>query len=334
MTSSSRYHSVRGAGAKTLSVRSLGYAGKAAFERASVARVVAVFARGFYLIADTEDIVFVGDAGCGRGPLNALGLDVTRHGVRINDVFHIATPHARCNENNVIIDISSAATWDPRRSSPGRKSISVFDLQIVAQRLLVAIDTCREPRGLLRVLTGEAGSQVEARARFRDALGGTAQWLKQAANDRLEPSTARTSMLTAIGAGGGLTPSGDDYFVGALLALNWMGCAAQFQELAGLVNEHTHRTNQISAAHLRCATQGVGAEALHEVWDAALSNDMRLNVALSQFLSRQHDSPWDALCGLALAVSVMASPATCNNMLTRLNRCYAESAPQRRVAAR
>jgi hypothetical protein len=97
-----------------------------------------------------------------------------------------------------------------------------------------------------------------------------------------------------IGLGPGLTPSGDDYFGGVLVALNAIGRATQAQSLwRWLEPRLAERTSAISAAHLAAAAAGQGHEALHEVLNG--SRDYAKLDAVG------HCSGWDALAG-AVAV--------------------------------
>ena len=68
-----------------------------------------------------------------------------------------------------------------------------------------------------------------------------------------------------IGLGPGLTPAGDDFVGGAMIALRAAGNGALADRVAAwalpLAKE---RTNRISRAHLQCAAAGEGHEALHD----------------------------------------------------------------------
>ena len=95
-----------------------------------------------------------------------------------------------------------------------------------------------------------------------------------------------------IGLGPGLTPSGDDYFGGMLVALRGVGRDAQAAALwRWLEPRLAAGTSAISAAHLAAAAAGEAHEIIHEV----LSNPSQ-----AQKLDRiGHCSGWDALAGAA-----------------------------------
>jgi len=69
-----------------------------------------------------------------------------------------------------------------------------------------------------------------------------------------------------IGMGPGLTPAGDDFVGGAMIALRAFGEADLAERIAAwaLPLARTN-TNRISRAHLECAAAGEGHEALHDL---------------------------------------------------------------------
>src|SRR5262249_37413668 len=67
-----------------------------------------------------------------------------------------------------------------------------------------------------------------------------------------------------LGLGPGLTPSGDDFIGGVLIALALIGLSALRDRLwSALAPLAPAATNQISCAHLAAAAQGLGHAALH-----------------------------------------------------------------------
>jgi len=120
----------------------------------------------------------------------------------------------------------------------------------------------------------------EARAFLSWFQGGTSR-----APDRL------------IGLGPGLTPAGDDFVGGAMIALRACGDARAADRIAAwalpLAQE---RTNRISRAHLECAASGEGHEALH---DYLASGDRE---HLDRLTRIGHTSGLDAAAGALLAL--------------------------------
>jgi hypothetical protein len=106
-----------------------------------------------------------------------------------------------------------------------------------------------------------------------------------------------------VGLGPGLTPSGDDFVGGALIALRYLSRNAVADRLAdwALALAMT-RTGSISRAHLTCAAEGAGAGALHALLAVVCAADGdRIARHLPAIDAVGHCSGWDALAGAAAA---------------------------------
>ncbi len=111
------------------------------------------------------------------------------------------------------------------------------------------------------------------------------------------------SWLKLIGLGPGLTPAGDDFAGGAMIALRACGTAAGHAALADRIAAWAlplaqERTNRISRAHLACAAQGEGHEALH---DLLTFRDPEKDLA--RLARVGHTSGLDAAAGALLALN-------------------------------
>ena len=216
--------------------------------------VCATFKRSFYL-RFAEGYTCVGDESIGHGPLNAI-------------VEGFALP--ALGER---VALSIASTWSPARS------VSRFDLLALRE---AARD--RAPAEGLGCLV--AGSHNALSAHAQPELDTIDEWLAGHALD------SRAEQL--IGLGPGLTPSGDDYFGGVMVALHLRGRAAHAASLwRWLEPRLASRTSAISAAHLAAASTGAAHEALHDVLAGGVDLDALDAIG--------HTSGWDALAG-AVAV--------------------------------
>jgi hypothetical protein len=101
-----------------------------------------------------------------------------------------------------------------------------------------------------------------------------------------------------IGLGPGLTPSGDDYFGGVLIALHQFGRQAQAHSLWRWLKQRLSRTSDISAAHLEAAASGEGHEALHRCIEALCRVEAEWDGALAALDKVGHCSGWDSLAGV------------------------------------
>ena len=127
-----------------------------------------------------------------------------------------------------------------------------------------------------------------------NALSVHAQPALDALDSWLVGNALKAEIEMIIGLGPGLTPSGDDYLGGALIALHALGRARRAESLwRWLEPRLAGRTSALSAAHLAAAAAGQGHEALHEVLNGS-ADAARLDAV-------GHCSGWDALAG-AVAV--------------------------------
>ena len=107
-----------------------------------------------------------------------------------------------------------------------------------------------------------------------------------------------------IGLGPGLTPAGDDFAGGAMIALRAAGKARLADRVAAwALPLAEHRTSRISRAHLRCAAMGEGHEALHGLLAALNEGDAAIARAMQALDRVGHSSGRDAAAGALFALS-------------------------------
>ncbi|MGQ0655145.1 MAG: oxamate carbamoyltransferase subunit AllH family protein [Betaproteobacteria bacterium] len=198
----------------------------------------------------------VGDPSLGRGPLNALVRDFAMPA--IGERLRVLVDHA--------------VPWEPRLGRPSLDPRSLRAAPI-------------PPEGLGCLILGKHnGLAMHA----QPALDAIDRWLEG-------HSLAQEAELL-IGLGPGLTPSGDDYFGGVLVALHAMGRSSQAQSLwRWLEPRLAARTSAISAAHLAAAAAGQAHEALHDVLDG--------NLDFKRLDEVGHTSGWDALAGATAVIA-------------------------------
>ena len=139
---------------------------------------------------------------------------------------------------------------------------------------------------------------------FARKLPALARWLGDALRGR--GGTSPCPIIELLGAGHGLTPSGDDCIVGLLVALHALGKHDVAATVACIVARHApRRTNRLSAAHLDAACAGEAIEPLHTAI-AALAADTSPEPALDALERFGHGSGFDALAGVLLAADAIA----------------------------
>lgn len=233
--------------------------------RGSPGIVCAVFRRSCYVAFGAGRLACLGDQSLGRGPLNVQleRFEPLRLGMRVR------------------LEAQRARVWRPARIA-GTPARSALDALRSAARGRVPAE------GLGGHIVEQSSPLIE---HCRAALDALDRWL---AGGALEGEVERL-----LGLGPGLTPSGDDYLGGALVALRAFGRAESADALwSALRQRATKCTNRISAAHLAAAAEGDAYEALH----ACLSTLAAGEVAgwrgrLDRVASVGHCSGWDALAG-------------------------------------
>lgn len=224
----------------------------------SEGEVCAVFRRSFYLRCAGERYACIGDFSLGNGPLNVLMPDLSLP--RLGD--------------RLAVSLDSSKTWCPPPQAPDQPNLE--HLKRAATARIPAEGLGCLVIGAHNALSGHAQPALDALERWLvgNAIGNEAEQL--------------------IGLGPGLTPSGDDYLGGMLVALRLTGRGVQSDGLwRWLQPRLKERTSAISAAHLAAAAAGEAHEALHDVLNGELNLDALDSVG--------HTSGWDALAG-AVAV--------------------------------
>jgi hypothetical protein len=241
-------------------------AGRAAREALAggAGEVCAVFRRSFY-VRSAGKYACIGEASLGRGPLNVL----------------ITEFKAPALGTVVEVSLDGAQAWAP----PPARGTARPNLEA----LRACLDGHVPEEGLGCVILGVHNAlSVHA----QPALEALDRWL---AGNALGHETAQL-----VGLGPGLTPSGDDYLGGVLVALRWVGRGAQADSLwRWLEPRLAGRTSAISAAHLAAAAGGEVHEALHDVLaDLSAWDPPDLLPGLARLDGIGHTSGWDALAGI------------------------------------
>jgi Protein of unknown function (DUF2877) len=206
-----------------------------------------------------ERYACIGDATLGRGPLNALVREFRP--AAIGAAVSVSTQRSRL--------------WKPA-PAPQPAAPDIKALYRAANGHL--------PREGLGCLISGAHNALSVHV--QPALEALERWL-------VGNALADEADLL-IGCGPGLTPSGDDYLAGMLVAL-WRWLAPR---LPG-------RTSAISAAHLAAAAAGEAHEALHAYLEPLFAGGAAWEEPLQRLSRVGHGSGWDALAG-AVAVARMA----------------------------
>lgn len=267
-------------------------------DRHRAARVSAVFARSFHLEADDGALCAVSHA-LGDGALNVrLSQELRGNGAIV------AGAEALIDDDRITV---GAAVVDARSATPWRPSPHAWSTRSpVACDALFAKALQRAPRdGAFRAAldSGFAAGGMMQRA-LQAKARGFLEWLHLAIVMDEHAETPDAPIAGLIGLGSGLTPAGDDFVGGAMIALRWRDRGVIADRLAHSVQlAASGSTTILSAAMLRAASEGYGGATLHEILDAIGEGDSRRAIDLLDAVDRiGHTSGWDALAGALAAL--------------------------------
>lgn len=259
--------------------------------------IAAVFDRSLYAVFG-NDWICIGAKAIGSGPLHVLCEEVVAG--RFSPGQDITVTDTALIAGEVrLTDLDAATIWSPNppggwtRETLHAGILAVDDAWRVAptEEGLAASACAQLPPAPTHVVAAAMPAIAALRRSIEARLRGR------------EPAPADEAKIVGlIGLGPGLTPSGDDFLAGALLALASLGLSHARDSLWNAVRAHLAHTNDISAAHLRGAASGYAASALHEAINVTISGRVAdIAPALAALSGIGHSSGRDAFAG-ALAV--------------------------------
>ncbi|MDP6365241.1 MAG: DUF2877 domain-containing protein [Nitrospinota bacterium] len=305
-------------------------------------RVLAVFRRSFYLemgggSAGKEGaLVCMGPAGIGPGPLNAIcalpeGMDWRASGLA--EGGRASCWRELLCAGRFSFSCAGAANWRP--APPGLDFDNAPAIRAALEAMARKAGRLAPEEGLGRLIPALArGEPARCEPDALDRRGGKDQvmrsgsrgagalmrWIREMVRAELSLfETAPTGLSLSeppeaaaglIGLGPGLTPSGDDFIGGAMIALRTMGRGREADRLAAWALPLAESgTGRISRAHLECAARGEGAGALHRVMETIPGMSLRtggdIAASLAAIDAVGHTSGWDALAGVVGAIAAV-----------------------------
>lgn len=295
-------------------VRSIGSVAAQALADEDDGTVLAVFRRSLYVEMSNGRLACVGALSLGDGPLNARcdvpdGLSFDSGGPHPGEDVRTAGSVLLVG-NRFAFETEDAVPWRP----PPNPAQSTGAMERGLDRLRGAAGAFSHDIGLGRLIldpTFQPNGEDLALDRAAPAIVVLADWLRRLVEDPVGVPDPPGEAEMLIGLGGGLTPSGDDWVGGAMVALRTLGRWDAARRVARWVLPLAQsRTGKISIAHLAAAAGGEGAAALHQTIHAVCTADgPGLDAALGDVDAIGHTSGWDALAGAVAAISsCCASP--------------------------
>ncbi len=276
-------------------------------------RILAVFEHSCYAGSGPNLLFCLGLPAIGKGPLNLLlglspGTTFDQLGFRKGDSISVENGFVRLGPQRILLKGAEVWTPPPARSwtAPidalrsrldSLASVAVFHPEPLGLGLLAAF--VHQPPGQKSIDT----LPPLANLLFpfaRQLLGGIL-------SENLDLMEAGARGL--IGAGPGLTPSGDDFLGAFFAAIRAMGPSVYRPEFLGqacsrICRLAAGRTPMISESLLRCALEGAVSDSLHDLISLVLSGDRSqsqdsFDSVMRKVAKRGHSSGWDALAGMA-----------------------------------
>lgn len=272
-------------------------------------RVSAVFERSFYLEAGGA-MACLGNPAIGLGPLNGVidvpvGMDWRASGLRLDaacrrgpgtiylgKVFKLSLTQTR------IWRPAAAPRWpDPARVSRALDRFFGSSTHLVSTEGLAPLLRRDESAWTATpIFTAAQGSVIGARR----WLGGVFDRTHGKSRHGME------WVRGLVGLGPGLTPSGDDFLGGIMIALHALDEPAAARRLADVtISIAGSLGNAISAAHLAAAADGQGHAAIHDATNKLLRGGGKTTGVTLDAVGRiGHTSGWDTLAGVMTTVQV------------------------------
>lgn len=240
-------------------------------------RVLHVFDHACNLINERREVLSVVTPQIGNGPFNLVipdGLFFTEYLDAHSTVF--IEKNKLCIDD-VVIQIGYTNEWSPR---PNWENL-------YAQRVEITKRASQIP-----IPHSQFSSRNPQTAVFSNALAAS------------DVSSAKSIASKLSGLGSGLTPSGDDFILGALYASWIIHPPERMQTLANEIAETAApSTTSLSAAWLRSAGRGEAGMLWHELFNILLLPHADLQPPISKLSSVGETSGADALAGFFRVIS-------------------------------
>jgi len=299
----------------TLPALALAPAALAWLRQTNMARVLNSFDRACNLVNSNGEVLAVVTSQRGLTPFAVVVASGQPSPFRVvTEASEVQVQPGRLRVGPYRIDTTAARLWDPTPDWPALRRLFAGSARLDE---LAALAAGQGPAGSMLELFEPAG-QAQA------LLPTVSRRARQGAVDLvtgMQSGAAETAMAGAgrlAGLGGGLTPAGDDFVLGVLLAA-WAGLyGARAERQAGAIAEAAApRTTTLSAAYLRAAARGECSAYWHALFAALLKPDAaELRQALSALLAVGHTSGADALAGFLAGRLVAPGRVVDSNITT------------------
>ena len=281
----------------------IGTIAKREIDNASFGRVTAVFERSIYLEVNCSWICLA-DASLGFGPLvvsvkSIYGRDWI-NSFSVGRLVKFSSDSIRIDDST-IISTKGVCSWEPPKVSDWTKTSILLGLRALEN----LVESNIPDKGLGRFIfeyPDRFPSSDESMA-AEHSIEILKNWVRQCFEIQMPIIPDKEAIASLIGLGPGLTPSGDDFLGGMLIALHICGEKLVKKNLFVQIESLIDSTGPVSSTHLYAAAHGEGSHSLHQLINFLLEgNDVHLERAIAAIDRIGHTSGWDALAGVAVVL--------------------------------
>jgi len=286
----------------------IGTVAKRELDSSIFGRVNAVFESSLYLKVNCS-FICLADHNLGFGPLTVSVQ--SKYGRDWINSFSFGrlvklSPVGISIDNSTIISTKGVRSWQPQKRPSWTKNSLISGLGALENFAKEKVPV----EGLGRFLfecPDRFPASEESRA-AANSIGILKNWLKKSFESQMPITPDKEAVAALIGLGPGLTPSGDDFLGGVLIALYVCGEKSVHKRLYTQVESLLDSTGPVSGALLKATALGQGSHSLHLVLNILLEgNDTQLELGIDVINQIGHTSGWDALAGVAVVLRQLAS---------------------------
>ncbi len=311
----------------TMNITTIGSHARRMLGQNARGRVAAVFEHGCYLRHESLPLLCLMPQNRSPGPINLLYADDGWDGRRVMKVDdQWECRGSALQVGNVRFLFDRAAIWRARGSAPDWSPCDLAEgLKHAADSIPFANTGVLLPLVLNRHNPGRAPHQAHLAKRAQLGIGALRRWLAKSLKQRAHTVEIPDEGEVLIGLGHGLTPAGDDFIVGMLVALYGLQFEGVARALAAWVRRKTEfLTNEISASHLLVACDGGASAPVHDSLDLLTHpKQPGLSECMAALAKLGHSSGWDAFSGvLAVCQCVVAASVQESRITAKHSRSY------------
>jgi hypothetical protein len=263
------------------------------------ARIIQLFNRSVNLATDRGEYISLTLAGLPAGPFSISILEDGQPELSLAHILgrehhdlRVVAGEKELHIGRLRVNLRLARNWDPRLNQGELQGMDLVD----AANLIHDFLYHHAPADSLPlVFLSNSSSWIGAR------MGQAWAEIRTAIRDA-KPEGCQKGAQFAAGVGHGLTPAGDDFLLGVMLAL-WLGMNRPDPYIRSLLAGIHGRTGKLSTAFLQAAGRSEAARPWHDMARAIAQSDPKgIRQATGSLLRVGHTSGADALFGFALAL--------------------------------